>query len=325
MMDRRRFLLIWLAGAFAVSLAGEAQTQGRRPHVGLLNAATPGRPEAAFRASLQALGYADGKNLVIGSRFAQGRAERLPALARELLAEKPDVIVTFGTTAAQAAKAVTTTTPIVMALAGDPIAAGLAASLARPGGNITGLSLATPELAGKRVELLREALPSLTRITVLGDLLHAPRPVEVRHVENAARTLGVTVALVEFTRAEDLDRALREVAHMRPEGLLVVNSALTATHRSRIIDSALKARIPVVSSTAEWAVAGALIIYAPSVIESCRRAAAYVDKILKGAKAGDLPIEQPTKFELVINLKTAKALGLTIPPSLLARADQVIE
>jgi putative ABC transport system substrate-binding protein len=262
---------------------------------------------------------------VVHSRFAQGRGERLPALARELLDQKPDVIVTFGTTAAQAANAVTTTTPIVMAIAGDPVAAGLAASLARPGGNVTGLSLATPELSGKRVELLREVLPHLTRLAVLGDLLHSPRPVEVRRIEEVARIFGMTVGLVDVTRPEDLDRALREVAQTRPDALLVVNSSLTATHRTRIIDSALRRRVPVVSSTVEWAAAGALLTYAPSLIDSCRRAATYVDKILKGAKPADLPVEQPTKFELVINLNTAKALGVTIPPSLLARADQVIE
>jgi len=204
-------------------------------------------------------------------------------------------MVTFGTTAAQAANAVTTTTPIVMAFAGDPVAAGLAASLARPGGNVTGLSLATPELSGKRVELLRELLPHLTRVTVLGDLLHSPRPVEVQRIEEVARTFGMTVGLVDFTRPEDLDRALREVAHTRPDALLVVNSSLTATHRARIIDSALQRRVPVISSTVEWAAAGALLIYAPSLIDSCRRAATYVDKILKGAKPPTFPWSSPRR------------------------------
>jgi len=318
-------ILMFAFAVLAWPLAGEAQPTGQRPRVGLLNAATPGKPEAAFREGLRALGYVDGGNLVVDSRFAQGRAERLPALARELLGAKPDVIVTFGTTAAQAVKAATTTTPIVMALAGDPVETRLVASLARPGGNVTGLSLATPELAGKRLELLKEVVPKLTRLTVLGDLSRSPRPAEVRQTQEAARALGVTVALVEFTRAEGLDSALGEVSHTRPEALLVLNSALTGTHRSRITEFALKNRLPVVSSTSEWAVAGALMIYAPSLTDSCRRAAAYVDKILKGASPADLPIEQPTKFELVINLKTAKALGVTIPPSVLVRTGQVIE
>jgi len=306
----------------AVPLEAEAQATGQRHRVGLLNAATPGRPEAAFRDGLRALGYVEGGNVVLDSRFAQGRPERLPALVRELLGAKPEVIVTFGLTAAQAAKAATTTTPIVMAFAGDPVGTRLVASLARPGGNVTGMSLATPELAGKRLELLKEMVPKLTRLSVLGDL---SRQVEVQETQAAARVLGLTVALVEFTRPEGLERALGGASHARPEALLVLNSAVTATHRARIIDFGLKNRLPLVSNTGEWAVAGALISYAPSLADSSRRAAAYVDKILKGANPADLPIEQPTKFELVINLRTARALGLTIPRSVLARADQVID
>jgi putative ABC transport system substrate-binding protein len=306
----------------AVPLAADAQATGQRHRVGLLNASTPGRPEAAFREGLRALGYVEGGNVVVDSRSAQGRGERLPALVRELLDAKPQVIVTFGTLPAQAAKAATTTTPIVMAFAGDPVGDRLIASLASPGGNVTGMSLAIPELAGKRLELLKEVVPKLTRLSVLGE---TSRLLEVRQTQEAARTLGLTVALVEFTRAEGLDLALGEVSHSRPDALLVLNSALTSTHRARIIDFALKNRMPLVSSTSGWARSGALLIYAPSLTESSRRAAAYVDKILKGANSRDLPVEQPTTFEFVINLKTAKALGLTIPRSVLARADQVIE
>jgi putative ABC transport system substrate-binding protein len=276
-MHRRRFLVTSLAGALAVPLAAGAQPTGQRPRIGLLNAAAPGRPEAAFRESLRAFGYVDGGNVVVDSRFAQGRAERLPALARELLAAKPAVIVTFGTTAAQAVKEATTTTPIVMAFAGDPVGTQLAASLARPGGNVTGMSLATPELAGKRLELLKEVVPKLTRLTVLGDLSRSAQQVEVRQTQEAARGLGLTVVLVEFARAEGLESALGEVFRTRPEALLVLNSALTGTHRSRIIDIALKKRVPLVSSTSEWAVVGPLMIYAPRLVVSCRRAAAYVD------------------------------------------------
>ena len=321
-MDRRRFLLTSLAGALAGPRSAEAEGTGQRHRVGLLNAAAPGRPESAFREGLRALGYVEGGNVAVDSRSAEGREERLPALARELLDAKPQVIVTFGAMAAQAAKAATTTTPIVMAFAGDPLGTRLVASLARPGGNVTGMSLATPELAGKRLELLKEVVPKLTRLSVLGEI---SRLTEVRQTQEAARTLRLTVALVEFTRAEGLDLALGEVSHSRPDALLVLNSALTITHRARIIDFALKNRMPLVSSTSEWARSGALLIYAPSLTDSSRRAAAYVDKILKGANPANLPIEEPTKFDLVINLKTARALRLTIPPSLLARADQVIE
>jgi len=259
---------------------------------------------------------------VIDARAAHGRVERLPTLMRELLDAKPEVIVTFGTTAAQAAKAATTTTPIVMAFAGDPIGTQLVASLAKPGGNVTGMSLAASELSGKRIDLLKEVIPKLIRLTILGDI---SRQVEIQETERAARVLGLTVALVELARAEALDRALGEVSRSRPQALFIMDTAVTVTHRARIVDFALKNRVSLVGTQRGWAAAGALMDYAASVIDASRRSAVFVDKILKGAKPADLPVEQPTKFELVINLKTAKALGLTIPPSLLLRADQVIE
>jgi putative tryptophan/tyrosine transport system substrate-binding protein len=264
----------------------------------------------------------EGANIQIEAKFGQGQPERLAGLVGELLGSKPQVIVTFGLTAAQAARAATARVPIVMAFAGDPVGARLVSSLARPGGNITGLSLATPELAGKRLEILKEISPKLVRLCVLGDL---SRHGDLRQTQDAARALGLTVALVDFTRADGLDRALGELADRRPEAVLVFNNALTTTHRRRISGVALKSRWLLVSSTSAWPEAGALMSYAPSLSDSCRRAATYVDKILKGAKPADLPVEQPTKFELIVNLKTAKALGVTIPPSLLARADQVIE
>ena len=306
----------------AAPLAAEAQGTGQRHRVGLLNAAAPGSSEAALRDGLRALGYVEGANFLIEARTANGRAERLPALARELLDAKPEVIVTFGTTAAQAAKAATTTTPIVMAFAGDPVGTRLVANVARPGGNVTGMSLATSELSGKRLGLLKEIIPNLTRLTVLGDI---SRQVEIQETEKAARVLGLTVALVEFTRTEELDRALGELPRTRPQALFVINTALTITHRARILDFALKTRVPLVGSQNAWAEAGALMNYSPSLTDSSRRAATYVDKILKGANPADLPIQQPTKFDLVINLKTAKAIGVTIPRSVLARADRMIE
>ena len=323
-MDRRAFISGIAGGLLAAPLAAEGQqAAGQRHRVGFLNAAAPGgQPEAVLREALRSLGYVEGANLVIEAKTAHGIVERLPTLTRELLNAKPEVIVTFGTTAAQAAKAATTTTPIVMAFAGDPVGTRLVASLARPGGNVTGMSLATSELAGKRLELLKEITPRVTRLTILGDIT---REVEVHETEKAARVLGLTVALVELTQAVGLDRALGEVARTRPQTLFVINTAVTVTHRARIISFALQNRVPLVGTQSGWAEAGALMNYASSLTDSSRRAAVYVDKILKGASPADLPIEQPTKFELVINLKTAKALGLTIPPSLLQRADHVIE
>ena len=321
-MDRRRFI----AGAVAViaaPLVAEAQqATGQRRRVGLLNAAAPGQSEAVLREGLRALGYVEGTNLVIDARAADGRVERLPALMRELLDAKPEVIVTFGTTAAQTAKAATTTTPIVMAFAGDPVGTRLVASLAKPGGNVTGMSLATSDLSGKRLDLLKEVIPKLTRLTILGDI---SRQVEIQETERAARVLGLTVALVELTRAEGFDRALDEVSRTRPQALFLMDTAVTVTYRARIVDFALKNRVSLVGTQGGWAEAGALMNYASSIADASRRAAAYVDKILKGAKPADLPVEQPTKFELVINLKTAKALGLTIPKTILLQADRVIE
>ncbi len=319
---------IGLAVILAVTLAlapltvGAQQATGQRHRVGLLNGAAPGGSEAVLREGLRALGYVEGINLVIDARAAHGRVERLPALMRELLDAKPEVIVTFGTTAAQAAKAATTTTPIVMAFAGDPVGTRLVASLAKPGGNVTGMSLATSDLAGKRLDLLKEVIPKLTRLTILGDI---SRQVEIQETERAARVLGLTVALVELTRAEGFDRALDEVSRTRPQALFLINTAVTVTYRARIVDFALKNRVSLVGTQGGWAEAGALMNYASSITDASRRAAAYVDKILKGAKPADLPVEQPTKFELVINLKTARALGLTIPQTLILQADHVIE
>src|SRR5215470_3818277 len=318
--------LIGLAVVLALSLsplaADAQQTTGHRHRIGLLNGASEGRAEAVFREGLRALGYVEGTNVVIDARAAQGRVERLPTLMRELLDAKPEVIVTFGTTATQAAKAATTTIPIVMAFAGDPVGTRFVSSLAKPGGNVTGMSLAASELSGKRLDLLKEVIPTLKRLTILGDV---SRQVEIQETERAARLLGLTVVLVELTRAEGVGRALGEVSRSRSQALFIMDTAVTATHRARIVDFALKNRVSLVGTQSGWAKAGALMDYASSLTDACRRSAVFVDKILRGAKPADLPVEGPTKFELVINLKTAKALGLTIPPSLLARADQVIQ
>ena len=322
-MDRRAFIGTVAGSLLAAPIAAGAQPATGPPHrVGLLNGATEGQTEAAFREGLLALGYAEGTNLVIDARATRGRVERLPMLIRELLDAKPEVIVTFGTTAAQAAKAATTTTPIVMAFAGDPVGTRLVSSLAKPGGNVTGMSLAASELSGKRLDLLKEVIPKLIRLTILGDV---SRQVEIQETERAARLLGLTVVLVDLTRAAGFDGALSEVSRSRPQALFIINTAITVTHRVRIVDFTLKNRVPLVGTQRGWAAAGALMDYASSATDASRRSAVFVDKILKGAKPGDLPVEEPTKYELVINLKTAKVLGLTIPPALLQRADQVIE
>jgi len=321
-MPRRTFVT-GLGAVLAAPLGVEAQqAMGQRHRIGLLNGAYSGQVEAVFRESLRALGYVEGTNIVIDARAAHGRVERLPTLMRELLDAKPAVIVTFGTTAAQAAKAATTTIPIVMAFAGDPIGTQLVASLAKPGGNITGMSLAASELSGKRLDLLKEVIPKLIRLTILGDV---SRQVEIQETERAARVLGLIVALVELARAEAFDTALGEVSRSHPQALFIINTAVTVTHRARIVDFALRNRVSLVGTQSGWAEAGALMDYSSSAIDASRRSAVFVDKILKGAKPADLPVQQPTKFELVINVKTAKALGLTIPPSVLLRADRVIE
>lgn len=315
--------LMLVCVVLAGPLAAEAQATGQRHRIGLLNAATPGgQSETVLREGLRALGYVEGVNLVVEARAASGRVERLPTLVRELLDAKPEVIVTFGTTAAEAAKAATTTTPIVMAFAGDPVGTRLVASLARPGGNVTGMSLAVSELSGKRLELLKEIVPKLTRLTIVGDV---SRQVEVQETQKAGRALGLTVAMVELTRAERIAEALGEASRTRPQALLVLNTAVTITHRAPIVDFALKNHLPLVGTQSGWAEAGALMTYAPSLTDSSRRAATYVDKILKGASPANLPIQQPTQFDLVINLKTAKAIGLPIAGPVLARADRVIE
>jgi len=323
MMHRRAFMVTVGGSIVAAPLVAEAQVSGTQRHrIGFLNGAGPGGPEGVFREALRSLGYVEGANLVIDAKYARGSVERLSILTRELLDAKPEVIVTFGTTAAQAAKAATTTIPIVMAFAGDPVGTRLVVSLARPGGNVTGMSLATAELPGKRLELLKEIMPKLTRLTILGDI---SREIEIQETEKAARVLGLTVALVELTQAGGLDKALGEVARTHPQALFVMNTAVTVTHRTRIIDFALKNLVLLVGTQAGWAKAGALMDYSSSTTDSSRRAAVYVDKILKGANPADLPIQQPTKFELAINRKTANALRLTIPQTLLLQADEIIE
>jgi putative tryptophan/tyrosine transport system substrate-binding protein len=328
-MDRRRFLLTSLAGAFGAPVAAEAQQAAKIGYLMLNGASSPVGYRDAFRQGLRELGYVEGRNLVIEYRDAEGKPERLAALAAKLVALKVDVIVAPGTLAAVAAKGATTTTPIVFPTVGDPVVDGLVESLPRPGGNVTGLAnLTVGELIGKALQLLKEALPGTRRVAALtqsgGTTARTAREVVTR-TEAAARALGVAVDLVEISRPQDLDTAFTGMTRKGADALVVLPWATLFYQRSRIVALAAKHRLPALYTYREYVEPGGLMSYGPDLADSHRRSAIYVDRILKGAKPADLPVEQATKFELVINLKTAKALGLTIPPSLLARADQVIE
>jgi ABC-type uncharacterized transport system substrate-binding protein len=324
-MDRRRFLLTSLTGAVAAPLAAEAQQTRKVPRVGVLGGQSPeiSPPILALREGLRDLGYVEGQNIAIEWRWAQGKNERYPDLAAELVKLKVDIIVAPTSAGAQAAQRATRTIPIVMGFVSDPVALGLVANLARPGGNITGLAVPTPEMAGKRLQLLREVAPTLARIAVFNDP-SGPSP-DLRGTEAAARALGVQLHVWEVRSSGDIDRAFTTIARERATGIIILSGGSLFTHRAQIAQLAAKHHLPTSAWTREFTEAGCLMSYGANQADVARRAAAFVDKILKGAKPGDLPVEQPTTFELVINLKTAKALGLTIPPSLLARADQVID
>jgi putative ABC transport system substrate-binding protein len=330
-MERRKFMAAMASGFLATPLAAEAQQAAKIARIGWLSpnlAANPHMNEA-FRQGLRDLAYVEGRNVVIEYRDAEGKRERFPALAAELVALKVDVIfVGGGTQAALAAKQATRTVPIVFAAIGDPVASGLVTSLARPGGNVTGLSGFGPELVGKHLEQLTQAVPGVSRVAVLwlpGALGERTDKDMLTGVEVAARALGVRVQFVEARGPADFDRAFSDMTRAHAGALTVLPSNMFLRERRRLVDLAAKNRLPAVYTSREFVDAGGLMAYGANLADSFRRAATYVDKILKGAKPGDLPVEQPTKFELVINLKTAKALGLTIPPSLLGRADQVIE
>jgi putative ABC transport system substrate-binding protein len=321
-MDRRAFLGV--LGLLAAPVIAGAQQAGRVPRIGwLTNSAVHAKNVEAFRAGMSALGY---REVGLDLRAADGRSERLPALVAELLALKVDVIVTDGGPAARAAKEATATTPVVIGAAADLVQQGIVASLARPGGNVTGFAISTgPEMHGKRLELLREAVPSLQRVIAVWNPRNDTARLALPTLEQAGRTLRVQIELIEARDAKSLERTLSSRARNRAEALLLMTDAFFWSQREQMAALALQYRLPAMFPETEFAVSGGLVAYGPNIANNFRRAAEYVDKILKGAKPGDLPIEQPTKFDLVINLKTAKALGLTIPPSLLQRADQVIE
>jgi putative ABC transport system substrate-binding protein len=311
----------------AAPLAAEGQQAGRTVTIGYLGNSSPSLESnvvEAFREGLRQLGYVEGRNLIIKFEWAEGQQERHPVLARELVRLKPDVILTTGTPGALAAKQATQSIPIV-AIAGDLVEAGLVSSLAKPGGNVTGLSVLQPELEGKRLELLKEAVPKLSRVAVLLNPANPFTTIAWKATQPAAKALSVELQRVEARGANDLDRALARIEAAHPDGLVVIADRFLLSNRASIVQFVVKNRLPSMFSFREFAQEGGLMAYAPDFADSYRRAATYVDKILKGAKPADLPIEQPTKFELVINLKTARALGLTIPQSLLLRADEVIQ
>ncbi len=322
-MDRRGFILAMAGGLLAAPLVAEGQEAGKVARIGMMSASSSPLVEA-FMQGLRELGYVEGRNVSIEYRWTEGRDERLPGLVADLVRLKVDVIVA-ASQAAVAAKQATTAIPIVMPVITDPVRLGLVGSLARPGGNATGLATQNDELPGKWMELVKEILPKVSRVAIL---LHPTYDggVQLRASEAAARSLGVRVQVVNVERPDDFGTAFAEVQRNRAQALIVSSSGLFYVHRTRLVEFAAKHRLPTIYHQSEFVVvSGGLMSYGPDFRDLFRRAATYVDKILKGAKPGDLPVERPTKFELVINLKTAKALGLTIPPSLLQRADQVIE
>jgi ABC-type uncharacterized transport system substrate-binding protein len=327
-MDRRAFIGSLAGGLLAAPLAAGAQPAGRLPRIGYLGTRTPSDFGLdAFRQGLGELGWVENQNIVIDYRFAEGKFDRLPDLAAELVRLKVDILVTHSTPGAAAGKNATDSIPIVMIAVGDPVGLGLIASLARPGGNVTGLSFSIVglEMIGKQLELLKETVPKIRRVAILSNATNPTKPVGIRDVNVAARSLGVQLQLLEARGPNEFDSAFAAMARERVGALLVVADSMFVFHRTRLADLAARSRLPAVYGWREHVEAGGLMSYGPSLRDLFRRAATYVDKMLRGTKPADLPVEQPTKFEVVVNLKTAKALGLTIPPSLLQRADLVIE
>jgi putative tryptophan/tyrosine transport system substrate-binding protein len=323
---RRRELIALLGGAaIAWPLPLGAQQAARRPRLGVLLYSTPeGDPNTeSFRRGMRDLGYVDGQNIAIEYRYAEGKPERLPGLAAELVGLKPDVLFALGGDVAPYLSKATQTIPIVYAMSADPVRLGLAASLARPGGNSTGVTFLQDELAAKRIEVLKEAAPRVSRVAFLSNPDHADNELPV--ATRAAAALGIQLHSMEVRGAGDLDPAFNAATQAGVDALYVVSSRQMVASTSRIVEFATKNRLPLAGGWGAWVQAGGLISYGPNVGEVVRQAAGYVDKILKGAKSGDLPVQQPTRFELLINLKTAKAFGLTIPEAFLLRADKVIE
>src|SRR5215472_5384161 len=313
--------LLVVLTVFALCVPAEAQQPKKVPRIGYLSAASTTEIVEAFRRGLRELRYIEGQNIVIEYRFAEGMADRFPNLAAELVQLKVDVILVTGTLATQAAKNATKTIPIVMITVTDPVGTGLVASLAHPGGNVTGLSNLYEDLGGKQLELLKEAFPKISRVAVLWDSANPGNALSLGKMKVAAETLRITLQPLEIHGPDDLELALSAIKKEHISALSALRNAVTSNYKPRIVDFAAKSRLPAMYPDREFVEVGGLMSYGPNFADLFRRAATYVDKILKGAKPSDIPVEQPTKFELVINLKTAKALNLTIPQSVLYRAD----
>jgi putative ABC transport system substrate-binding protein len=320
--------ILFVVVKLAAGVTAEAQQPAKAPRIGFLITSSPSTiaPRMdAFRQGLRELGYVEGKNIVIERRHADGKSDRLPALAVELVNLKVDVIVTSGPTATRPAKEATSSIPIVMTFDDDPVGSGFVASLARPGGNITGLSTLSPEISGKQLELLKEIVPRLGRVAVIGTSTRQGTAQTLKEMELAAGGFGVKLQYLDIQNPKDIETAFRVASKERADAVLVLQSPVLYSQRVQIADLALKSRLPAISSRREFVEDGGLMSYGVSTFDLDRRAATYVDKILKGAKPADLPVEQPTKFELIINLKAANQIGLAIPPNVLARADKVIK
>jgi ABC-type uncharacterized transport system substrate-binding protein len=322
-----RLIAVVLAlGLFLAPLAAEAQPAGKMPRIGHLSTANGlGPREEAFRQGLHELAYVEGKNVAIMWRFAEGHEDRLAPLAAELVRLNVDIIVTDGAAVTRVAKSATQTIPIVMKNDGDPVASGHVASLARPGGNITGLTSLVTGLSAKRLEVLSEAIPGVGRVALIWNPVNPQSVTVFKETQAAAQTLVVQLQSHEVREPRDFEAAFQAAAKARARAVTIVSDSVMFAHRAQILELAVKQKLPTMHPQRQWVEDGGFISYGPNFSDLSRRAATYVDKILKGAKPADLPVEQPTKFELVINLKTAKALGLTIPQALLLRADQVIE
>jgi putative tryptophan/tyrosine transport system substrate-binding protein len=327
-MKKKITVLSLCAMLLALCVSAEAQQPTKIPWIGFLGASSASTLAArieALRQGLRELGYVEGKSIVIEYRWAEGKFDRLPALAAELVRLKVDVIVTGGTTSTRAAKKATVTIPIVMGFDNDPVGNGFVASLAHPGGNITGLSTLAPEISGKQLELLKEIVPRLSRVAVLGSSTTPGTAQARREIELAAGALKVQLQYLDVLSPKDIETAFQAASKEHADALLVLASPVLNDQRTHIADLALKSRLPAIYPQTEYVEAGGLMYYGASTSDLFRRAATYVDKILKGAKSAALPVEQPTKFEFIINLKAAKQIGLTIPPNVLVRADKVIK
>jgi putative ABC transport system substrate-binding protein len=325
---KRKFTFLAVGATLsALCFSAEAQQAKKVPRIGFFSSTSPSIISArveAFRQGLRELGYVEGKNIAVEYRYAEGKLDRLSGLAAELVRLKVDVIVSAGPPPTRSAKQATSTIPIVMAFDDDPVGSGFAASLARPGGNITGLSTLAPEISGKQLELLREIVPKLSRVAVFGNATQPGHPQALREINVAADAFRVQVQYLEVRGPKDIETAFGAASKERADAVLVLSTPVLLSLRRQVADLAIQSRLPAIYSRPEYVEDGGLVFYGPSYTDLYRRAATYVDKILKGAKPADLPIEQPKKFEFIINSKAAKQIGLTIPPNVLARADKVI-